>query len=150
MFRALVGIFCLILFIAPAGAQVFKWIDENGVTHYGERAPQGKKASEVSDRMATPAPATQKAGEDLQQKDREFRQRRIQAEESAEKKQQETARRREQCNQQRDLLQRLRQSPRTYRLDEKGERVFMNDSERDATIARQEQLVAEQCRESLP
>jgi hypothetical protein len=43
----------------------------------------------------------------------------------------QTSRRQEQCNQQRDLLARLKQSPQPDNLD---------------AIARQERLVAEQCR----
>jgi len=41
---------------APAFAQVFKWVDERGITHYGERPPHGAKATEVQDKLGTPPP----------------------------------------------------------------------------------------------
>jgi hypothetical protein len=130
----------------PALAQVYKWVDEKGVTHYGERPPQGSKASEVPNRLASPDPGVPSPPEDLQQKDREFRQRKIESESVEARQQREIARRQEQCNQQRDLLARLTQSQRTYTLGEKGDRIYMNDDVRDAAIARQEKLVAERCR----
>jgi hypothetical protein len=46
---------------APAYAQVFKWVDERGVTHYGERPPQGGKATEVPDKLGTPGGVAPKA-----------------------------------------------------------------------------------------
>src|SRR5256885_12083657 len=56
LFRALLP---FLLFVAPAlpvFPQVYKGVDERGVTHYGERPPQGSKASEVPNRLASPAP----------------------------------------------------------------------------------------------
>src|SRR5258708_39652254 len=54
LFRALPHFLILMAVAAPALAQVYKWVDERGVTHYGERPPQGGKASEVPDRLASP------------------------------------------------------------------------------------------------
>ena len=48
--------------IAPALAQVYKWVDDSGVTHYSDQAPANRKFSTklngVSDRLSlyTPAP----------------------------------------------------------------------------------------------
>jgi hypothetical protein len=110
----------------PALAQVYKWVDERGVTHYGERPPQGRKASEVPNKLGSPggggpapsdappqssAPKTDAAGEQRP----------------------ETARREEQCRQQRELLARLKQSPQTT-------------AEHYGAIARQQKIVTEQCK----
>src|SRR6267154_5920581 len=57
LFRALPHFLIFLAVAAPAFAQVYKWVDERGVTHYGERPPQGSKASEVPDRLASPAPS---------------------------------------------------------------------------------------------
>src|SRR5882724_5738341 len=58
LFRALLHFLILLATAAPALAQVYKWVDERGVTHYGERPPQGSKASEVPNRLASPAPGS--------------------------------------------------------------------------------------------
>jgi hypothetical protein len=145
LFRALPHFIALLLTAGAAFGQVYRWVDENGVTHYGAQAPQGTQAREVEDKLATPPGAAPRA-DDWQQKDREFRQRQIQSGETQAKKDQETERRRAMCNEQRDLLARLRQAPRTYELNEKGERVFMNDNQRENAIARQEKIVTQYCR----
>ena len=145
LFRALPHIVALSLCVAPALGQVYRWVDEKGVTHYGAQPPQGAKAREVEDKLATPPGATPPKTEDWQEKDREFRQRQIQGGESQAKKDQEAERRRAMCNEQRDLLARLKQASRGYRLDEKGERIYQDDKERDDAIARQERIVVERC-----
>jgi len=109
---------------APAYAQVFKWVDERGVTHYGERPPQGGKATEVPDKLGTPGGVPPKANAPAEAPA-------LQPEKS------EEARRREQCDQQRELLDRLVQN-------ELGSGKVQVD--RADAIARQEKLVAERCK----
>jgi uncharacterized protein DUF4124 len=147
LFRALPHFVALLLSAGAAFGQVYRWVDEKGVTHYGAQPPQGAKAREVDDKLATPPGAAAPPREDWQQKEREFRQRQIQSGEAEAKKAQEGERRRAVCNEQRDRLARLRQAPRTYQLDEKGERVFLDDRQRDDAIARQEKTVAQYCQD---
>src|SRR3989449_6300051 len=56
LFRALLHFLIFMAAAMPAFAQVYRWVDERGVTHYGERPPQGSKASEGPNRLASPAP----------------------------------------------------------------------------------------------
>ncbi len=43
----------LVALTAPAlGAKYYKWVDENGVTHYDTRPPQGASAEEVRTRQS--------------------------------------------------------------------------------------------------
>jgi hypothetical protein len=37
---------------APAFAQIYKWVDGSGKTHYSDKAPDGKKADTVPDRIS--------------------------------------------------------------------------------------------------
>lgn len=55
--RQVIGVLtCALLALAwPAAAQVYKWTDENGKVHYGDK-PQGAKAATT---IATPATGTQ-------------------------------------------------------------------------------------------
>ena len=126
MFRALLHFLIVAAAIAPASAQVFKWVDERGVTHYGERPPQGGKASEVPDKLGSPggvppkasAPTTDPAAQ-------------------AQPEKTEDARRKEQCDQQRELLDRLVQNQLN------SGRVQPENAD---AIARQEKLVTERCK----
>jgi hypothetical protein len=132
--------------LLPASAQVYKWVDEKGTIHYGERPPQGKKAQEVEQRLANPGSAPGKAAQpSWKEQDLEFRKRRIETEQTETKSKQQEAANRQACNQSRDQLAQMRLARRLYRLDEKGERVFQSDDERNASIARLEQLVSERC-----
>ena len=123
LFRALVHFLILAGAVAPAFGQVFKWVDERGVTHYGERPPQGGKASEVPDKLGTPGGIAPRASQGDAK--------------PPEAEKNEEAKRKEQCDQQRDLLDRLVQN-------ELGSGKVQID--RANAIARQEKLVAEQCK----
>jgi uncharacterized protein DUF4124 len=145
VFRALPHFAALMLSAGLAFGQVYRWVDEKGVTHYGAEPPQGAKAREVEDKLANPPGTGAPRPEDWQDKERQFRQRQIEAGQAQAKKDQEAQRRRAMCNEQRDLLARLRVSRRVYRLNDQGERVYQEDAERETAIARQEKLVAQYC-----
>jgi len=140
--------FCLLwTLLGPASAQVFKWVDEKGVTHYGERAPQGRKAQEVEQRLANPGPAPGKAAQpSWQDKELEFRSRRVQAEQAEAKREKQEAANHQACNQARDRLAQAKSARRMYRLDEKGQRVYQGEEEHRAAIAQLEGLIAQRCR----
>src|SRR5213594_599249 len=152
LFRALLHFLILLAAAAPAFAQVYKWVDERGVTHYGERPPQGSKASEVPNRLASPAPGG--AGAEAynpkdpgpeqvpaRPKDQDPAPGKGQAPSKGPSTQEAEATKRQQlCDQQRALLERLKQSPPSYTLNEKGERIPLDNS---AAIARQEKFAAE-------
>jgi len=133
--------------LVPAFAQVYKWVDEKGVTHYGERSPQGKKAQEVEQRLANPAPAPGKSAQPgWKEQELEFRRRRIENEQAESKQKQQEASQRQTCSEARDHLARLKSARGVYRLNEKGERLFQSDDERSATIASLERQISERCR----
>jgi len=133
--------------VVPGIAQVYKWVDEKGVTHYGERPPPGKKAQEVEQRLANPGSAPGKAAQPgWKEQDLEFRRRRIETEQAETKQKQEQEALRRDCNQARDQLAQMKAARGLYRLDEKGERVFQSDEQRNASIARLEKLISEHCR----
>ena len=129
LFRALLHFLILAAVVAPAFAQVFKWVDERGVTHYGERPPQGGKAIEVPDRLGSPGGTPPRANPQVT--DRDSRPAPVQEEKTDE------TRRRDQCDTQRELLARLRQNQLS------DGRV---QAENANAIARQEKLVADQCK----
>jgi len=161
LFRALLHFLIFLATAAPAFAQVYKWVDERGVTHYGERPPQGSKASEVPNRLASPAPGGAGAEannpkdasvEASKPKDASAEQGAVRPKDQNPRPapskgpsthEAEATKRQQLCDQQRALLERLKQSPPSYTLNEKGERIPLDNS---AAIARQEKFAAEQCR----
>lgn len=130
--------------VQPALAQVYKWVDERGVTHYGERPPQGVKASEVPDKLASPPPpgaesAPKDQGPGKSEGGPAAQDPRGTPSRPQTREQVEAERRQQQCEQQRAILERLKQGT----LNEKGERVPTDNSE---VIAQQEKRVIAQCR----
>ena len=135
---------CLIVsaLALPAGAQIHKWVDANGVTHYGERPPaQGKSLAvqlpEASPRQpgaAAPAPGAS----DRKERELEFRKRQVTRAEEEARTAQTKARRDEACRRARINLTNLRETGVLYDRDDRGEKVFLTDAQRDALVARRE------------
>ena len=142
---------CLLLVIAasamPAVAQVYKWVDEKGVTHYSETPPPDKKASKVD---TGPANAPVAPTPDWKQKELESKQRGLQQKQSdeaaARQQAQDENERRNRClSAQRNLRVYEAQIP-VYRVNERGEKVYMEDSERAGAMERARQQVATYCK----
>ncbi|MBL8381858.1 MAG: DUF4124 domain-containing protein [Burkholderiales bacterium] len=138
---------CLLL-ASTAPAQVYKWVDANGVTHYGERPPAAGKSREVQLRDASPrAPGggASAHGAQMKEKELEFRKRQALREQEETRLAQEKARRDQECRASRAELADLRATRRLYELNERGERVFMSDAQRDAEVARREAEYNRRC-----
>lgn len=135
---------------APAAAQVYKWVDEKGATHYGEKAPPNRKSKEVIIRDSGPRqgaePGAAAAAATLKDKEIQFRQRQAQREQDEQKEAREKAAREQWCREARLHLHDLKATRRLYDLNDKGERVFMSDAERDATLAKREAELSQRCR----
>ena len=142
------GFWLLLLCVGHAGAQVYKWVDANGVTHYGEQPPSNTKGKEVRLRDASPpsssgAASTQAAT--LKDREIEFRKRQALREREETRVAEEKAQRDHDCRATRVELADLRATRRLYELNDRGERVFMSDAQRDAEIARREAEYNRRC-----
>ena len=133
---------------SPATAQIYKWVDEQGVTHYGERPPQGQKANPVT---TTPSSGTgssrttPQTGQDWRDKDLDFQKRRIQREQQDERDAQAAQAKQRRCNAAKDDLRQMESVDRLYDLNEKGERVYLDDAEKKAEIERARQFITRNC-----
>jgi hypothetical protein len=132
---ALVLFACLVPFAAGA-ATVYKWTDPDGNVHFSDRPvdlPKAEKVEVPVNRPGTtpPKPPAPRAGEDAapQQPDASARR------EIREKN----------CEIARRTLEHNENIGRMYRLDERGERVFLTDEERDAVLKRSRDDVAKWC-----
>lgn len=120
---------CLLSLTANAG--VYKWVDANGQTHFGDRPPAKAASSEVSVKAA-PAGVDAGARErhqkmteflEQQQEEREARQAAsAKAEEKAEKQA-------ELCRKLRARLKHLASVSTFYNINDQGERVYVNEAE---------------------
>ena len=122
-------------------AQVYKWVDAQGVTHFGAQPPQGQQVETVNTvtapakPAATPAPVAEDETEaDQQSIDRKVK--RQVAEQEAERKRY--------CETMRTNLAQLQNNPRV-RVEEKGETRRITEEERQARIAETRDKIAENC-----
>lgn len=142
----------------PAQAQIYQYKDASGKTVISDRPPPGGPAKART--LATEAPAASTGAEGAQaekaaapksiaDRDLEFRKRQQEQKEAADKAQKEAAdkaARKEDCARAQRQLQILESGERVSTRDDKGERVFMDDSQRNAEIARNRKFVADACK----
>ncbi len=146
MMRALLLSLALLSF--AAAAQMYKWVDEKGVTHYSETLPPDTKGTRVDVKPASgdvpPLPPT-----DWKQKELDARQQRIQKEQNEQQQRaqelNQAATRRSRCLQAQRQLS-IMQAPRPiYQMNEKGEKVYLEDAQREREIAGWQANVKKYC-----
>jgi hypothetical protein len=137
-----------LLAATAVNAQIYEWKDENGKTVYSDMPPVG--AARSVQKIETGAPATnapsQKTAAD---REMDFRKRQKDAQDSAGKTQKEQAAatdKKDNCDKARLYLQSLESGERIALRDEKGERYFMEDGQRQQEIAKAQQAVQSSCK----
>jgi len=157
----LVGI-ALALCAAAANAQQYKWKDSRGRTVYGDLPPAGVKATPLRSTSPPPAasaaPATEagskaaaKSSKPLTpaEQEMEFRRRVKEAQEAAAKqaKEREDERDRQQnCELAREQERTLASGQRISRVDQRGERYYINDAQRAQELAQARRSMSEWCK----
>ena len=133
---------------AGVNAQVYQWKDENGKTIYSDKPPIG--APGQPQKIHTPSPAASSATQKtLADRDLEFRKRQKESQESAEKAQKEqsaSAEKQQYCDNTRRRLQALESGERISMHDDKGERYYMDDAQREKEITKARQDIGSNCR----
>ena len=135
-----------VLAAAPVHAQVVKCVDKDGVTHYTDKPPPGCKGGEVGIKGAPPISGkVQESKENLGDAERDFQRRRLEKErkEESDVKKLETQKRR--CASMHSEYQRYANARGVYRLNEKGERVYADDAERERRLAQMKADIAQNC-----
>ncbi|SDO09283.1 DUF4124 domain-containing protein [Pseudomonas jinjuensis] len=134
----------LLVVASPAmAAQVYKWVDEKGVTHFSAQPPEGTNAAAINTNTAPPkatfplppAPAPQPPRDD-KQKAVDEKVRRDVARQEAERS--------KYCAGLRNNLAQLKNNPRV-RIEENGEMRRIPEEERQARIVQAERDIRENC-----
>lgn len=145
----------LLLCAAPSSAGLYKWVDDKGVTHYSENPPPGRKAQQIQTTPSTSpstAPNPAEPASTWSDKERAFRQRSIEREQAEETRNQkeaaekyQAAMRKERCVAAQRALRALNEQQPVYRINEKGEREFIEDADRPRAIERAKQGIETYC-----
>jgi len=161
----LIGI-ALALCAAGVNAQQYKWKDSRGRTVYGDVPPAGVNAVPLKSSQTAPAasaasaaPAATEAGAKAAAKpskpltpaeqEMEFRRRVKEAQEAAAKQAQEQKAERDRqqnCELAREQERTLSSGQRISRVDDKGERYYMNDAQRAQELSQARRSISEWCK----
>jgi hypothetical protein len=130
----------------PAAAQkMYKWVDEKGVTHFSENPPpDGVKGGQQIE--VKPIQPDRPAVDNWRQKEAEAKERRAKqgvADEQA--RRQEASQRAGKCRQAQRTVDTMTNYSRVYKLNEKGERVWMEENEKSSELAEAKRDVARYC-----
>ena len=130
----------------PSHAQMYKCVDERGVTHYTDKPRPGCKGGQVDIRPIPPPSGRERApGPDAGSAERDFQRRQIERAraDEAEGRGQEQQKRR--CAGLRRELGLLQGGRGIFRLDDKGERVYLEDQERQKRSTELQAEIARTC-----
>lgn len=147
---ALLAGFCL----TAQAEQLYKWVDADGKVHYTDQPPPAKaqtKPLNIKSQSSAPAQAAEgkPAAKTAAEKEQEFRKRRVEAEEAGakrEKEQAEAKQKEQNCAAARGNLRMLQEGGRVAQYDAKGEKVYLEDADRQQAVARAQKEVDSWCK----
>ncbi len=137
-----------------AASEIYKWVDAEGNVHYGDRPTgDGPTAQTGVERVAiasrpTNSARVQSGVEARLEREAERNDARAaaaEAQEEADKLKAEAEERANMCTTYRERLERFITSRRLYRVDDSGERTYLDDSQIEAARARVQEQVEEYC-----
>jgi hypothetical protein len=137
----------LALNASVAFGQIYKCVDQNGVTQYADQPCPGRSGGQVNIQASPPmsgdaAPHT----EDLHQAERDFQRRQIKRREAEEAESKAAAANAKRCESLREQARIYQQAGRISTLDANGERQYMDDSTRAGRISELNAEIARSCR----
>ncbi|MEF8833432.1 MAG: DUF4124 domain-containing protein [Halofilum sp. (in: g-proteobacteria)] len=145
---ALCGLALGVVLSAPLSAdEIYKWVDEEGVTHYSQQPPPAGEAARVE--VDSPP------DEELERERREMeatgqrleaeREERREAEQQAQENATERAQREQRCAELRSSLGKLTENRRLLVPDGEGGVRRLSEEERQARVAERRRQIEEQC-----
>jgi hypothetical protein len=117
-------------------ADVYKWTDAQGNTHYGDRPPSTESATRLNSQGTTVKTKVDEARAETREKLLQSMQEdRLEKKEKRQKKRAKAKQDRARCNALRDKMRRMRSATGVYQLDKNGERVFFSNEQRSKAEA---------------
>lgn len=134
-----------------AFAGITRWVDSEGKVHYSDQPPPAGAKAEKQIETPPPAPAQSKESpsKSLADKEMEFRKRQQEKADAQSKKDKEAADakiKKQNCDNAQATLRNLESGVRTFSVNEKGERVYMDDTARQNAIAEAKKAADSWCK----
>jgi hypothetical protein len=137
-----------LLAATTVNAQVYEWKDEKGKTYFSDKPPLGNSRPL---RVIEPQPpatgnSTQKTAADRELEFRTRQKASLESAEQAKKEQTTSADKKEACENARRLFETLESGERVAQRDDKGERYFLDDGQREQESAKTRQFIQTTCK----
>jgi hypothetical protein len=148
------GLIGLLLLSQAAYSGVYKWTDENGKVHFGDRPPVEQEKEQVvvpkgpvakTEGAASAAENNASRQETTQRLLDQYAAERDEKKKASIRKQEEKARRKENCAVAQDNLRNYQEHGRIYKLLPNGERYYYSSEEREQALARARAEVKRWC-----
>ncbi len=138
--------FILLFFSSVAVAEMYKWVDEDGNTHYSQAPPVSDvKVETIAPPRAVDTESAQRELQRRMEKIDAITDKRMLAKEEKEKEEIEAEQTKEKCQQLNKRLKSLLLRPRANKKDEEGNLVRMGEEERQKEISDTTQQIKEKC-----
>jgi hypothetical protein len=118
--------------LALANGEIYRWKDANGVPHYSDQPQPGAELIQSGKRSAAPASTPTPAPAAASTVSSDNTPPPVSREVAQQVRQEAATAKAEQCRKQQEAYQQAVQARRIVKVDEKGNKVFLNDSEIDA------------------
>jgi len=128
-------------------SEVFKWVDDDGVTHYGERAPKDKDYSMIKTYGEVPSGA-EEAKQRLEQQRTDKKagdKKKIDYAEQKKTADQQAMIRAENCKGAQNNLKTIQENARVRLLGEDGEFRYLSEEERQNQINNAKEMITANC-----
>ncbi len=139
----------LALFIAATAnaAKVYKWVDEEGITHYDEQAPKGKDYQQITTSGAPPSDSAKAQKKLAENREQNATKKETQLDfETQKKMRDEQARvRQENCKNAQANLTTLKQNARIRMLGEDGEFHYLSEEDKQKQMENAQAIIDDNC-----
>ena len=136
-----------VFFSMSANAGVYRWVDADGNTHFGDRPPANASSREVE--VNAPEVSNDASAQERERRMRDFLSEQQKEREARQADQakvaKEQAKKADLCTRMRAELKNLARVSTFYRLDENGDRVYVTEEENDQVRKNFRTKVKEAC-----
>lgn len=141
------GIVSIMILQAGFAAGVYRWVDEHGNVHYGDRPPSNEETTRLEFESApTPAPEEDQRRMKTQRLLDALKSERERERQEAAQARAEKARQERNCQSARRQVAMYQRANSISRPGPDGERIYLSDEERSLALARARILVGQWCK----
>jgi len=137
----------IIISAAEVRAEIYKWVDDKGKTHYGDKPVASSKKMDIKEEHSISKNISQSERENRRNKLIEtFDIERKEKKKKQAKERKKKARLNAQCGRSKDRLRRYKRAGSMYDVDKDGKRIYLPDNIRQLEINKLQKQIKKHCK----